>query len=53
MARVLLTTMQVSSATDDLLRPLIEAGHESAQAVSFQARAKSQKVATARMCGLF
>ncbi|MCC7370733.1 MAG: phosphoglycerate dehydrogenase [Chloroflexi bacterium] len=28
MARVLLTTMQVSSATDDLLRPLIEAGHE-------------------------
>jgi D-3-phosphoglycerate dehydrogenase / 2-oxoglutarate reductase len=28
MARVLLTTMQVSSATDELLRPLIDAGHE-------------------------
>jgi DNA-binding NtrC family response regulator len=28
MARVLLTTMQVSSANDELLRPLIDAGHE-------------------------
>jgi phosphoglycerate dehydrogenase-like enzyme len=28
MARVLLTTMQVSSASDELLRPLVEHGHE-------------------------
>ena len=28
MARVLLTTMQVSSASDELLRPLIDDGHE-------------------------
>ena len=31
MARVLLTTMQVSSVADDLVRPLIEAGHELVQ----------------------
>jgi phosphoglycerate dehydrogenase-like enzyme len=31
MARVLLTTAQVSSVADELVRPLIEAGHELAQ----------------------
>jgi phosphoglycerate dehydrogenase-like enzyme len=38
MARVLLTTMQVSSATDDLLRPLIDEGHELVLLPQTQAR---------------
>jgi D-3-phosphoglycerate dehydrogenase len=38
MARVLLTTMQVSSASDDLLRPLIDDGHELALLPATQAR---------------
>jgi D-3-phosphoglycerate dehydrogenase / 2-oxoglutarate reductase len=38
MARVLLTTMQVSSATDDVLRPLIDAGHELVLLPNNQAR---------------
>jgi D-3-phosphoglycerate dehydrogenase len=38
MARVLLTTMQVSSATDDLLRPLIDEGHELVLLPQAQAR---------------
>jgi phosphoglycerate dehydrogenase-like enzyme len=38
MARVLLTTMQVSSATDDLLRPLIDDGHELVLLPQAQAR---------------
>src|SRR5690349_23346973 len=38
MARVLLTTMQVSSTTDDLLRPLIDEGHELVLLPQAQAR---------------
>lgn len=38
MARVLLTTMQVSSATDELLRPLIDDGHELVMLPNNQAR---------------
>ena len=38
MARVLLTTMQVSSASDDLLRPLIDGGHELVLLPATQAR---------------
>src|SRR4051794_41863330 len=38
MARVLLTTMQVSSATDDLLRQLIDEGHELVLLPQTQAR---------------
>jgi phosphoglycerate dehydrogenase-like enzyme len=38
MARVLLTTMQVSSASDELLRPLIDEGHELVLLPSAQAR---------------
>src|SRR5262245_59751370 len=38
MARVLLTTMQVSSASDQLLRPLIEDGHELVLLAANQAR---------------
>ena len=38
MARVLLTTMQVSSASDELLRPLIDDGHELVLLPANQAR---------------
>jgi D-3-phosphoglycerate dehydrogenase len=38
MARVLLTTMQVSSASDELLRPLIDDGHELVVVPANQAR---------------
>src|SRR3954468_3457931 len=38
MARVLLTTMQVSSANDELLRPLIDEGHELVLLPATQAR---------------
>lgn len=45
MARVLLTTMQVASATDDLLRPLIDDGHELVLLSQTQARQEDTLIA--------
>lgn len=45
MAKVLLTTMQVSSASDPLLRPLIDEGHELLVLPSAQARQEDELAA--------
>ena len=47
MARVLLTTAQVSSVTDELVRPLIDAGHELAQLPNAQASNEDVLIAAA------
>jgi len=47
MARVLLTTAQVSSVTDELVRPLIDAGHELAQLPNTQASNEDVLIAAA------
>ncbi|MGE3271236.1 MAG: phosphoglycerate dehydrogenase [Chloroflexota bacterium] len=57
MARVLLTTMQVSSATDELLRPLIDDGHELLLMPNAQARdedllAEAASTASAAIAGV-
>src|SRR3954466_4824630 len=45
MARVLLTTAQVSSVTDELVRPLVDAGHELAQLPGAQTASEDTLIA--------